>query len=71
MFGGTVDFYFTKNIGVGLFVKGFFLDYSTLYTDWDSAHSGGGGAISLQNSSSPHAGFFTHIGIQLSLRVGD
>jgi hypothetical protein len=71
MFGGNVIYYLTKNLGLGFFVKGFFLDYGTLYTDWDSAHSGGGGAVSLQNSSTPKAGFFTHIGIELSLRVGD
>ena len=70
MFGANVLYYLTKNLGVGFFVKGFFLHYSTLYTDWDSAHSGGGGAISLSPSGN-NAGFFTHVGIELSLRVGD
>jgi hypothetical protein len=84
MFGGNIVYFFSKNFGLGFFVKGFFLHYSTLYQDWDSAHSSGGAAGDCSNvfgaaispgcslaKSGNNAGFFTHIGIQLILRVGD
>jgi hypothetical protein len=68
--GLNVDYFFTKNFGVGLFAKINFLKYSTFYTDWDSAHSGGGGGLGLQNSGN-NAGIFSHLGVELVLRVGD
>jgi hypothetical protein len=83
MFGGNVDYFFSRNFGLGFFVKGFFLHYSTLYQDWDTAHSSGSPAADCSSllsagaagcslaKSGNNAGFFTHIGIQLILRVGD
>jgi hypothetical protein len=66
--GVNVDYFFTRYIGLGLFAKVNFLRYSTFYTDWDSAHAGNGGAVALNPSN---AGLFSHLGVELIMRVGD
>jgi hypothetical protein len=73
MWGLNADYFFTKNFGVGLFAKIFFLRYGTFYTDWDSAHSNppGPGSSSGLGPSNNNEGIFSQLGIELILRVGD
>jgi hypothetical protein len=73
MWGLNADYFFTKNFGVGLFAKIFFLRYGTFYFDWDSAHSnppGPGSSVGLGPSNN-NVGIFSQLGIEVLLRVGE
>ena len=66
--GLTVDYFFTKNFGLEFFAKCNFLKLDKFYTDWDSAHRGGGGAATINPTGN---GTWWHTGIALVLRIGD
>lgn len=67
--GLTLDYFFTKNIGLEFFAKCNFLKMDKFYFDWDAAHRGVPGAAATLNPTGN--GTWWHTGIALVLRIGD
>lgn len=65
--GLTIDFFFNKYFGLEFFAKCNFLQFDRFYFDWDSAHSGGPGAIAMQRGG----GQWWHTGLAIVLRIGE
>jgi len=63
----SADYYFTRNFGLGLFVKGAFMQYDKWYIDFDN-RAQTGNTVKLPDGS---GGAFWTFGIQLHLRAGD
>lgn len=66
--GLTIDYFFNRYFGLEFFAKCNFLQFDKFYYDWDSAHSGGNGAATLNPRG---GGTWWHTGLALVLRVGD